>query len=97
MQDPGSHIRFFVTLTLSNDSNLGIDTNIGVVDVYNSEFTFTVNGAMYRTSKCLYDDPTKGMCGRGTRAFEARIDGKATALVIEDCWLEGRKGKAMEH
>ena len=37
------------------------------------------------------------MCGRGTRAFEARIDGEATALVIEDCRLKGRKDKAMEH
>jgi len=37
------------------------------------------------------------VCGRGTRAFEAYIDGKATALVIKDCWLEDREDKALEH
>ena len=37
------------------------------------------------------------MCGRGTRAFEAYIDGEATALVIKDCWLEDRDDKALEH
>ena len=46
-------IRFFVILALSSDSDLGIDTNIGVVDIYKSEFTFGINRAMYRTSECL--------------------------------------------
>jgi len=96
-QDPDSLIRFFVILALSRDSDLGIDTNIGAVDVYNSKFTFTINGAMYQTSKCLYDSGAKGVCGRGTRAFEAYIDGEATALVIKDCWLEDREDKALEH
>ena len=37
------------------------------------------------------------MCGRGTRAFEARAEGEATALVIKDCWLEDRQDRALEH
>lgn len=37
------------------------------------------------------------MCGRGTRAFDVRVDGEATALVIKDCWLEDRKERNLEH
>ena len=97
MQDPDSLIQFFVILALSSDSDIGVDTNIGVVDIYNSEFTFTIDGAMYQTSNCLYDSGARGMCGRGTRTFEAHVDGKATALVIKDYWLEDREDKALEH
>jgi len=96
-QDPNSLIRFFVILALSSDSDLGIDTNIGAINVYNSKFTFTIHGATYQTSKCLYDSGAKGVCGRGTRAFEAYIDGEGTALVIKDCWLEARGDRALEH
>ena len=37
------------------------------------------------------------MCGRGTRAFEARVEGGATTLVVKDCWLEDRQDRALEH
>ena len=97
VQNPESLVRFFVTLALSSDPDIGIDTNIGVVDLCNSKFTFSMNGSIYQTSKCLYDDGAKGMCGRGTRAFEAYVDEEATALVIKDCWLEDREDRAPEH
>ena len=90
-------IRFFVILALSSDSDLGIDTNIGVVDIYKSEFTFEINRGMYRTSECLYDNGAKDMCGRGTRAFAVHVDGKATPLVIKDCWLEDQKDETLEY
>ena len=37
------------------------------------------------------------MCGRGTRSFDAQVDGEATAFVIKDCWLEDRQGRTLEH
>ena len=96
-QDPGSLVRFFAILAVSSGSDLGIDTNIGIVDAYNSGFTFIIGGTTYQTSKCLYDDGTTNICGRGTRASEVRVDGEATALVIKDCWLEDRQDRTLEH
>ena len=52
---------------------------------------------MHQTSRCLYDDGAMDMCGRGTRAFEAYVDGEAAAVVIKDCWLEYREGGVQEH
>ena len=97
MQDPESLIRFFTILATSSSSDLGIDNNIGAVDVCNSGFTFVINGTTYQTSNCLYDNGAREMCGRGTRVFDARAKGETTTLVIKDCWLEDRQDRALEH
>jgi len=97
VQDLASLIRFFTILATSSSSDLGIDNNIGAVDACNSRFTFTIDETMYRTSNCLYDDGARGMCGRGTRVFDAWVEGEATTLVIKDCWLEDRQDGALEH
>ena len=96
-QDPGSLIRFFAILAVSSGPDLGIDTSIGVIDAYNSRFTFTIDGKAYRTSEWLYDGGAMEMCGRGTRSFSAQVDGEATTLVIKDCWLEDRQDRTLEH
>jgi len=46
---------------------------------------------------CLYDDGARDMCGRGTRAFDARAEGEGATLVIKDCWLEDRQDRTLEH
>jgi hypothetical protein len=56
-----------------------------------------INGAMHQTSNVLYDDGARDMCGRGTRAFKACVDGETTTLVIKDCWLEDAEDKVLEH
>jgi len=96
-QDPGSLIRFFAILATSSGSDLGIDTNIGVIDAYGSKFTFLIDGTTYQTSNCLYDDGARDLCGRGTRAFDVRAEGEEAPLVIKDCWLEDRQDRALEH
>jgi hypothetical protein len=56
-----------------------------------------INGAVYQTSNVLYDEGARFMCGHGTRAFKARVDGETTALVIKDCWLEDGEDEVLEH
>jgi hypothetical protein len=56
-----------------------------------------INGAMHQTSNVLYDEGARFMCGRGTRAFKACVDGETTALVIKDCWLEDGEDEVLEH